>query len=125
MKVWDFVPCWAAPGSRKVPASRFHLPQWTSGDASPGDRAGGLPSIEPRRDTVTIIDVVDAPVEYSMPGFGGAEHGQGLLSLLREASLTIDAMWRSALQDGSADMAHRLGEASHAVHRALIALVPS
>lgn len=45
-----------------------------------------------------------------------------LVASLREASVTIDALWRSCLQGGSPDMAVPLGEASHAVHRALIAL---
>lgn len=71
------------------------------------------------------LEVVDAAVEDPPAGSGAAEGGQGLLSLLREASSTIDGMWRSALQEGPTDAAHRLGEASHAVHRALIALVPS
>ena len=75
---------------------------------------------------MNTFNVVEAAIE-DPPACSGiaADRGQGLLSLLREASSTIDGMWRSALQDGPTDAAHRLGEASHAVHRALIALVPS
>jgi hypothetical protein len=45
-----------------------------------------------------------------------------VMSLLQRAARTIDAMWRSAQVDGSDTAAVALGEASHGVHRALIAL---
>ena len=45
----------------------------------------------------------------------------GVLGLLQRVSRTLDLMWRSAVSDGSGT-ALRLGEASHGVHRAIIAL---
>ncbi len=45
-----------------------------------------------------------------------------LMAMLRQASLTIDNLWRAALSDGTDTSALQLGEASQGVHRALIAL---
>lgn len=45
-----------------------------------------------------------------------------VLRLLQQAARTIDLMWRSAQTDGQHSAAVSLGEASHGVHRALIAL---
>ena len=45
----------------------------------------------------------------------------GVLGVLERVSRTLDLMWRSAAHDGG-DTAARLGEASHSVHRAIIAL---
>jgi hypothetical protein len=50
------------------------------------------------------------------------ETRDGVLSLLQQAVRTIDQMWRSAQADGHLAAAVALGEASHGVHRALIAL---
>lgn len=50
------------------------------------------------------------------------EARDGVLSLLQQAVRTIDEMWRSAQADGQLTAAVALGEASHGVHRALIAL---
>ena len=47
---------------------------------------------------------------------------EGVLSLLQQAARTIDHMWRSAQHDGRNPAAVALGEASHGIHRALIAL---
>lgn len=41
---------------------------------------------------------------------------------LREASRLVDSLWRAAVAAGVRDEAMRLGEASHAIHRALVAL---
>jgi hypothetical protein len=46
----------------------------------------------------------------------------GVLTLLQKAVRTIDDMWRSAQSGGDHTGAMVLGEASHGVHRALIAL---
>lgn len=45
-----------------------------------------------------------------------------VMSLLQQAARTIDLMWQSAQTDGQHSAAVALGEASHGVHRALIAL---
>lgn len=45
-----------------------------------------------------------------------------VMRLLQQAARTIDLMWRSAQTDGQHSAAVALGEASHGVHRALIAL---
>jgi hypothetical protein len=45
----------------------------------------------------------------------------GVLEILDRVSATLDVMWRTAVGDGS-ETAVRLGEASHGVHRAIIAL---
>jgi hypothetical protein len=47
----------------------------------------------------------------------------GVLDVLQRVSRTLDLMWRSAVANGS-DAAASLGEASHGVHRAIIALLP-
>ena len=46
----------------------------------------------------------------------------GLVASLREACRDVDDLWRAAIREGSDDMAVQLGEASHAIHRAFIAL---
>lgn len=48
--------------------------------------------------------------------------GDCVLGLLEQAARTIDEMWRSAQAEGRHPAALALGEASHGVHRALIAL---
>jgi len=45
----------------------------------------------------------------------------GVLDILERVSRTLDLMWRTAVSDGS-EAAVRLGEASHGLHRAIIAL---
>jgi hypothetical protein len=45
-----------------------------------------------------------------------------VISLLQQAARTIDSMWRAAQSDGQSPPAVALGEASHGVHRAMIAL---
>ena len=47
----------------------------------------------------------------------------GVLDVLQRVSRTLDLMWRSAVANGSVAAAS-LGEASHGVHRAIIALLP-
>ena len=74
---------------------------------------------------MNTLNVLDAAIEHPPAGPDAPDRRPGLLSILREASSTIDGMWRSALQEGPTETAHRLGEASHAVHLALIALAPS
>ena len=67
---------------------------------------------------VKTVDVMDGAV-----GWRPAENsGASLLGMLREASRAVDALWRDALAGGQADTAVRFGEASHGLHRALIAL---
>lgn len=46
----------------------------------------------------------------------------GVLRLLQQAARTIDHMWHAAQSDGRHPAAVALGEASHGIHRALIAL---
>lgn len=45
-----------------------------------------------------------------------------LVGLLRQASVALDRIWRHAITRGAGETVMRLGEASHGVHRALIAL---
>ncbi len=45
-----------------------------------------------------------------------------VIGLLRQASVALDSVWRAALSGRSGDAVIRLGEASHGVHRARIAL---
>jgi hypothetical protein len=53
----------------------------------------------------------------------GAEQPRDhVLSLLQQAARTIDGMWRTAQTDGQSPASVALGEASHGIHRALIAL---
>lgn len=52
----------------------------------------------------------------------GVEPHEGVLGLLQQAARTIDQMWHSAQDDGRHSAAVALGEASHGIHRALIAL---
>jgi hypothetical protein len=47
---------------------------------------------------------------------------ESVVALLDQAARTIDLMWRSAQMGSDTDEAWALGEASHGVHRALIAL---
>lgn len=44
------------------------------------------------------------------------------MRLLQQAARTIDLMWQSAQTEGQHPAAVALGEASHGVHRAMIAL---
>jgi hypothetical protein len=46
---------------------------------------------------------------------------RAVLEDLGRVSKTLDVMWRTAVRDGS-DTAVHLGEASHEVHRAIIAM---
>lgn len=66
------------------------------------------------------VDVMDGAVRWrpARPENSGAS----LLVMLQEASRAVDALWRDALAGGQADTAVRFGEASHGLHRALIAL---
>ena len=64
------------------------------------------------------VDVMDGDVGWRP----AANSGASLLVMLREASRAVDALWRDALAGGQADTAVRFGEASHGLHRALIAL---
>lgn len=66
--------------------------------------------------TALTEDVVDDPSHL-----GQAAH-EGILSLLQQAARTVDQMWHSAQADGRNTAAVALGEASHGIHRALIAL---
>lgn len=45
-----------------------------------------------------------------------------VMTLLDQAVRTVDEMWRSAQVDSDLDATVVLGEASHGIHRALIAL---
>ena len=58
-------------------------------------------------------------LEATPPMTNGSE--RSLLALLQEASLTLDGLLESALANSDAAVVD-LGEASQAVHRALIAL---
>ncbi len=44
---------------------------------------------------------------------------RGLVAVVRDASLAIDTLWRTALAEGKDFTAAELREASQAVHRAL------
>jgi hypothetical protein len=46
----------------------------------------------------------------------------GVLPLLREVSITVDGLWRSALEGDHPAAAVTLAEASHSLYRAVIAL---
>lgn len=67
------------------------------------------------------MDLVDTP---AAPPAQENTLETGLVEVLRRASVTIDFLWRTALAEGASDLALKLGEASHGVHRALIALSP-
>jgi hypothetical protein len=54
----------------------------------------------------------------------GDQHGAAVIDLLRQVSEVLDQMWREDLVGARGDTAMRIGEASHCVHRALIALEP-
>lgn len=70
---------------------------------------------------VTTLDFVDAIVpQDAYEEFAEVD----VLGMLRRVSTTIDLLWRSALTQGTGEVALKLGEASHGVHRALIALSP-
>ncbi len=45
-----------------------------------------------------------------------------IIGLLRQASAALDTIWREAMTTTAGESVIRLGEASHGVHRALIAL---
>jgi hypothetical protein len=47
-----------------------------------------------------------------------------VLGRLTEASRIVDLMWLEALDDGRTADAIELGDASHGIHRAMIALAP-
>lgn len=68
------------------------------------------------------VDVLDS--HASRFGGEGDADGVNLVDVLRRASATIDSLWRAALRDGTGEAALKLGEASHGLHRALIALAP-
>ena len=55
---------------------------------------------------------------------GGPEERRlaGLIGALREASRSLDEMWRKAVAGESADLLVELGDASHGLHIALVAL---
>ncbi len=63
-----------------------------------------------------------AVIENETSGLASDGGRARVLSLLQQAARTIDQMWRSAQTDGRHTAAVSLGEASHGVHRALIAL---
>ena len=46
----------------------------------------------------------------------------GLIGALREASSAVDQMWRDAITGVGADVLVELGDASHGLHIALVAL---
>lgn len=69
---------------------------------------------------VKTVDVLEGAVKWR-PAQTDVS-GPSLLVMLREASRAVDALWRDALAGGQADTAVRFGEASHGLHRALIAL---
>lgn len=72
---------------------------------------------------MSTLDVLDThPSRY---GADQEDGGSNLVEVLRRASATIDSLWRAALRDGTGEAALKLGEASHGLHRALIALTPS
>ena len=45
-----------------------------------------------------------------------------VVDLVRRAAAALDSMWQESLLAGDSEAGMRLGEASHCVHRALIAL---
>jgi hypothetical protein len=58
------------------------------------------------------IDLTSAP----------EDHVLDVVRLLRVAGAALDAIWREALLTNSGESVLRISEASHGVHRALIAL---
>lgn len=52
----------------------------------------------------------------------GEDEALAMVAMLRRIGGTLDTMWRQALMADGGQTAMRLGEASHGVHRALIAL---
>ncbi|HZQ58802.1 MAG TPA: hypothetical protein VFA84_12230 [Acidimicrobiales bacterium] len=50
------------------------------------------------------------------------ERVSSLLATLREATCTVDAMWREAVEHRDAGRLVEFGDASHGLHLALVAL---
>ncbi len=63
-----------------------------------------------------------AVIENEMGDLGTDAGRSRVMSLLQQAARTIDLMWQSAQTEGRHSASVALGEASHGVHRALIAL---
>ncbi|HET6965974.1 MAG TPA: hypothetical protein VFH58_14460 [Acidimicrobiales bacterium] len=72
---------------------------------------------------MSTLDVLDT--DSFRYGADQDDGGSNLVEVLRRASATIDSLWRAALREGTGEAALKLGEASHGLHRALIALAPS
>lgn len=47
---------------------------------------------------------------------------QRVIKLLRETSEAVDSLWQASVSQSQDDLSVELGEASHAIHRALVAL---
>ncbi len=69
---------------------------------------------------MSTLDVLDT--HLSLLGSDRDDGGLNVVEGLRRASATIDSLWRAALREGTGEAALKLGEASHGLHRALIAL---
>lgn len=72
---------------------------------------------------MATMAVIDNPKVTDNPNvIDTADPSAGILDLLQHAARTIDGMWLAAQTDGDHAASVSLGEASHGVHRALIAL---
>lgn len=67
------------------------------------------------------MDDPDAHVTIDLTG-DPEDHVLHVVRLLRAAGAALDAIWREALLTNSGESIVRISEASHGVHRALIAL---
>ena len=64
------------------------------------------------------------PLRPPCSGLSGDQQGVAVIDMLRQVSEALDLMWREALVGARGDTALRIGDATHCVHRALIALEP-
>lgn len=67
------------------------------------------------------MDDLDVRMTVDLTG-GPENHVFEVVRLLRAAGTALDAIWREALLTNSGESVLRISEASHGVHRALIAL---
>lgn len=84
----------------------------------PGRRDAALP---PRGGPLTPTDQLPLDLLPRHPQRDRNSTGT-VIRPLREASRLVDSLWRAAVAGGVLDEAMRLGEASHAIHRALVLL---
>jgi hypothetical protein len=86
--------------------------------AAPG-RQGGYADLVERRPAHSIEELKPAPPDFVLRQDTPARE---LIRRLRSIAGEVDGMWQEALQSQDFDLVWRSSEASHAVHRAVLAL---